>query len=229
LAAAFLFGTVNGAGAGSGALFDLLTLANGWSHRVDPIGGPMAAWVPTDSISMSLDRNAGISTTADMREIFAASNAAALAKDKWAKPMITKLRALRSGKEFYQNHMRPNSPVRKLINRMMIGTTDRKMIDTVFPEFARSGYNDGLTFFKIPEHRAGIKPSDAVDLEHVLLTDHLIVNGELTAMGKVFEEIHKTGADPKLVIHNYLENAIPERKRIAHPEEYAALRTYLNE
>lgn len=226
MAAAFLFGTVNGAGAGSGALFDLLTLANGWSARMSPIDNP---WVPTDSISISLDRAAGISTTADLREIFAASNVSALAKDKWAKPLIARLRTLRSGKEFYQDHMRPSSPVRKMINRMFVGTTDRDMIDTLFPEFARSGYHDGLTFFKLPEHRAGMRPVDAVDRDHVLLTDHLIVNGELTAMGRVFDEIHKTGADPKLVIHNYLEMVIPERKRILHPEEYSALRKYLQE
>jgi hypothetical protein len=224
MAAAFLFGSVNGAGASGGGLFDLLSLANAWQAKTGVIDNP---YVPTESIALSLDRNAGISTLADLREVFAASNVAALEKDKWAKPLITKLRTFKSGDELYIDHMRPSSPVRKMINRMFIGTTDRALIDTVFPEFARSGYSEGMTFFKVPEHRAGMTPLTSVDREHVRLTDHLIVNGQLTAMGKVFEEIHKSGAEPKLIIDNYLEKLIPERKRLAHPAEYSGLKNFI--
>jgi len=226
VAAAYLFGNVGSVGASGGSsLYNLLSLANAWQTKTNILDNPLGT---TETYALALDRHTGMGIVEEMREVFDASNRAAYEKDLWAKPLLKDLVSLRKGKEKYIDHMRPSSPVRQMINKMFVGTVDREVIDTIFHEFYTKGYHDPKMITNKSDVKASMKPTDGADLQHVQLTDHLIVDGQLTALGIIADKIHKNlSVDPMKIIDNYLERVIPESKRLRNPESYDALRQFV--
>jgi hypothetical protein len=229
VATAYLFGSVNNVGASSeNGLFNLFSMANAWRERTSVADFP---FLQTEQYALALDRKTGLGVEQDMRNMFAGANASAKARDDWMRPLAIRLRSIRSGKESYQDHMKPSSPVRNFINHILTGTKDRSFIETVFTEFYSHGKHHTDSIFSIKADRAGMKPEDAVYSDRAYLTDHLIVDGELTTLGQIADEVHKNIgiAEPWEVIDKVLNSNkfVDQEKRRRHPDEFKKLRDFV--
>lgn len=174
-------------------LVDLLGIARQWHDKTWNLGEQLQT---TENLALSLDRQLGKNATHWLNQIFDAANKANNSKMKYARPFIDSLEKLKVGNETYMSHMRPNSPVRNMLVKSTVAVNGHDAIPTENIKYAKSGYWEGLNEGPglSSEIKSGMTPEEVAAKGRkntIYITDHVLVNGQLTAFGRVLEEFIK--------------------------------------
>jgi hypothetical protein len=200
-------------------------MATAWHNRVSNY---LPGFQTTEQLAVSIDRQTAMGVHRHLMEVFTGANRAAAEGDKFGRGFLDKLERVRSGKVRYVDHQRPSSPVRTAIIRSVVATNGHEAIATPYLEFTQSGYSKGLTEVRSSDLKGYSAPENVTDEGHVvvLLPDHLIVNGEMTALGKAHQEwSYHIGKDTHEFVPGYLKSIGVDANKF--PEQYKQLEEFI--
>jgi hypothetical protein len=169
------------------SIVELQGLAAAYHDRVTNYG---EGFQTAESLAFSTSNQTGQNIVKHANGLIRAGNIASEAKESHGVLLTDALLSIQSGKEKYLHHMRPDSPVRKTIMKSLVADVGHAALATTATDFARSGYSYGLTEVTPSFEKSGLTPIEAKAADRTItyIPDHLIVDGHLTAMGKVYEK-----------------------------------------
>ena len=155
----------------------------------DNVSNHLQGFQQTDQLAVSLSRQLGIDVYDDLAKIFESANMAADYRDKISRPLLQELDGIESNGVKFRD-MGPSSQIRQVMNKALIGVTGHDAIPTEHIDFVRSGIYDGRPDVMVSPIKEAHRPQDVRGKEQMYLTDHIMVDGQLTAFGKTYKLWH---------------------------------------
>jgi hypothetical protein len=165
---------------------DLLGLAR---ELHDNVTNHLQGFQQTDQLAVSLSRQLGVDVYGDLSTLFEAANAAAAYRDTVAKPLLQELDRIESNKVKFRD-VGPQDGIRQVMTKAMIGVEGHDAIPTTNTAFVKSGIHDSRIEVPVSPMKEAHRPMDVEGETQMYLTDHIIVDGQLTAFGHAYKLWH---------------------------------------
>ena len=165
---------------------DLLGLAR---ELHDNVTNHLQGFQQTDQLAVSLSRQLGVDVYGDLGTIFESANAASAYRDTVAKPFLQELEGIESNGVKFRD-LTPQSGIREVMTKAMVGVEGHDAIPTTNTRFVKSGIHDSRVEVNVSPMKEAHRPMDVEGEDQLYLTDHIIVDGQLTAFGEAYKLWH---------------------------------------